>query len=281
MADILSQEEIDKLLEAIEIDDECTGLENFDNRQISLYDFKRPTIAKEELKINSALFNSVLKCLINKLNIDFNYYNSKDDFNCIHHSSDVMTFGEYLLSVTANTVFALFEYNDNKVVMNFELNKLLAFADIILGGNKRVYEYYEEKYFVVSKNTEKLIKFIFNYLIKCMNEIFEIKLKLIKVVMRPELLNIKETENSLYFGFELIYKDEEVNAFEMYGIVCIPLFNNKFLYKKKKEIKKINKKMLNLELDLNVYKSCKLNLNEFKELKEGDILELKDISYGF
>ena len=52
-----------------------------------------------------------------------------------------MTFGEYLLSVASNTIFALFEYNNDKVIMSFELNKLLAFIDIILGGNKKVYEY--------------------------------------------------------------------------------------------------------------------------------------------
>ena len=69
MADILSQEEIDALLEVVEEEDIAPdeldkASDILDNRQITLYDFKRPNrVSKEQLRSIRAIHDKMARSL--------------------------------------------------------------------------------------------------------------------------------------------------------------------------------------------------------------------------
>ncbi len=99
MADILSQEEINALLEVVEeCEESCDyrDIKNRDNRQVILYDFRRPNIvSKEELRYVKKIHDIFSMNLVEKLK-DLNI-----DTEIQLHSVDQVSFGEFLMNLEA------------------------------------------------------------------------------------------------------------------------------------------------------------------------------------
>ena len=70
MADILSQEEIDALLEVVDEDGDTSSIDVEENqqseqRQIIVYDFKRPNrVSKEQLRAIKGIHDKLASCLL-------------------------------------------------------------------------------------------------------------------------------------------------------------------------------------------------------------------------
>ncbi len=143
MADILSQEEIDALLEVVEEEDIAPDeLEKasdiLDNRQITLYDFKRPNrVSKEQLRTIRAMHDKMARGLASDIS---SLMRSIVEIQL--HSVDQMTYGEFLMSLPSPTSFNVFSMKplDGKGVI--ELNPSIAFPmiDRLLGGNGAPFE---------------------------------------------------------------------------------------------------------------------------------------------
>ncbi len=137
MAEILSQEEIDALLEVVE-DEEVTPdeLEKtpdiLEQRQITLYDFKRPNrVSKEQLRSIRALHDKMARNLASDIS---SLMRSIVEIQL--HSVDQMTYGEFLMSLPSPTSFNVFSFKplDGKGVIELNPSIVFPMIDRLLGG---------------------------------------------------------------------------------------------------------------------------------------------------
>jgi len=138
MADILSQEEIDALLEVVDDeeiapDDLEKASDILDNRQITLYDFKRPNrVSKEQLRSIRAIHDKMARSLASDIS---SLMRSIVEIQL--HSVDQMTYGEFLMSLPSPTSFNVFSLKplDGKGVIELNPSIVFPMIDRLLGGS--------------------------------------------------------------------------------------------------------------------------------------------------
>ena len=136
MADILSQEEIDALLDVVEDegdnvleDDEASLLPQ---RQVTLYDFKRPNrVSKEQLRAFRGVHDKMARSLASQISSIM-----RSIVEIQLHSVDQMTYGEFLMSLPNPTSFNVFSVKPLEGSGVIEINPSIAFPmlDRLLGG---------------------------------------------------------------------------------------------------------------------------------------------------
>ena len=136
MADILSQEEIDALLDVVEDEGEDileTGEENIlPQRQVTLYDFKRPNrVSKEQLRAFRGVHDKMARSLASQISSIM-----RSIVEIQLHSVDQMTYGEFLMSLPNPTSFNVFSMKPLEGSGVIEINPSIAFPmlDRLLGG---------------------------------------------------------------------------------------------------------------------------------------------------
>lgn len=142
MADILSQEEIDALLDVV--DDEGGDLLEeseetvFSQRQITLYDFKRPNrVSKEQLRAFRGIHDKMARSLSSQISSIM-----RSIVEIQLHSVDQMTYGEFLMSLPNPTSFNVFSMKPLEGNGVLEINPSIAFPmlDRLLGGKGEAFE---------------------------------------------------------------------------------------------------------------------------------------------
>ncbi|MDO5046016.1 flagellar motor switch protein FliM [Campylobacter sp.] len=141
MADILSQEEIDALLEVVDEDGDTSDIGSSsqeDQRQIVIYDFKRPNrVSKEQLRAIKGIHDKLARNLASQISSVM-----RSIVEIRLHSVDQMTYGEFLMSLPSPTSFNVFSIKplDGNCVL--EINPSIAFPmiDRLLGGNGEGFE---------------------------------------------------------------------------------------------------------------------------------------------
>jgi len=136
MADILSQEEIDALLDVVE-DEGDDVLEGDDDtllpqRQVTLYDFKRPNrVSKEQLRAFRGVHDKMARSLASQISSIM-----RSIVEIQLHSVDQMTYGEFLMSLPNPTSFNVFSVKPLEGSGIIEINPSIAFPmlDRLLGG---------------------------------------------------------------------------------------------------------------------------------------------------
>ena len=107
MAEILSQEEIDALLEVVDENDSGIGTRNKeekDERNIVVYDFKRPNrVSKEQLRSIKGIHDKLARNLASQISSIM-----RSIVEIKLHSVDQMTYGEFLMSLPSPTSFNVF-----------------------------------------------------------------------------------------------------------------------------------------------------------------------------
>ncbi|WP_331775342.1 flagellar motor switch protein FliM [Sulfurospirillum sp. 1612] len=135
MADILSQEEIDALLEVVDGDSEETPdsyEESPEERHIILYDFKRPNrVSKEQLRAVKGIHDKMARNLAAQVSSIM-----RSIVEIQLHSVDQMTYGEFLMSLPIPTSFNVFSIKPLDGSCAIEINPSIAFPmiDRLLGG---------------------------------------------------------------------------------------------------------------------------------------------------
>ena len=136
MADILSQEEIDALLDVVEDegDDvlESGSDELLPQRQVTLYDFKRPNrVSKEQLRAFRGVHDKMARSLASQISSIM-----RSIVEIQLHSVDQMTYGEFLMSLPNPTSFNVFSIKPLEGSGVIEINPSIAFPmlDRLLGG---------------------------------------------------------------------------------------------------------------------------------------------------
>ncbi|HEX5670888.1 MAG TPA: flagellar motor switch protein FliM, partial [Sulfuricurvum sp.] len=145
MADILSQEEIDALLDVVDDDGDVGGLEVEDDssyssshRQITLYDFKRPNrVSKEQLRAFRGIHDKMARSISSQISAIM-----RSIVEIQLHSVDQMTYGEFLMSLPNPTSFNVFSMKPLEGNGVLEINPSIAFPmlDRILGGRGEPFE---------------------------------------------------------------------------------------------------------------------------------------------
>lgn len=142
MADILSQEEIDALLDVVD-DEGDSALEAgedvlFSQRQITLYDFKRPNrVSKEQLRAFRGIHDKMARSIASQISAIM-----RSIVEIQLHSVDQMTYGEFLMSLPNPTSFNVFSMKPLEGNGVLEINPSIAFPmlDRILGGKGEPFE---------------------------------------------------------------------------------------------------------------------------------------------
>ena len=136
MADILSQEEIDALLDVVEEDGDDvfeSGEENLlPQRQVTLYDFKRQNrVSKEQLRAFKGVHDKMSRSLASQISSIM-----RSIVEIQLHSVDQMTYGEFLMSLPNPTSFNVFSVKPLEGSGIIEINPSIAFPmlDRLLGG---------------------------------------------------------------------------------------------------------------------------------------------------
>lgn len=142
MADILSQEEIDALLDVVddEGDDALEETEEalYPQRQITLYDFKRPNrVSKEQLRAFRGIHDKMARSLSSQISAIM-----RSIVEIQLHSVDQMTYGEFLMSLPNPTSFNVFSMKPLEGNGVLEINPSIAFPmlDRLLGGKGEPFE---------------------------------------------------------------------------------------------------------------------------------------------
>ena len=173
MADILSQEEIDALLEVV--DDEGTEPETLERptaiqqRQVTLYDFKRPNrVSKEQLRAFRGIHDKMARSLSSQISAIM-----RSIVEIQLHSVDQMTYGEFLMSLPSPTSFNVFSMKPLDGTGVLEINPSIAFPmiDRLLGGKGDPYE--------------------------STREFSDIELNLLDTILRQMMQNLKGTSSTI------------------------------------------------------------------------------------
>jgi len=141
MADILSQEEIDALLEVVdeEADSVDTNIPSHaEERQVILYDFKRPNrVSKEQLRAVKGIHDKMARNLASQVSSIM-----RSIVEIQLHSVDQMTYGEFLMSLPIPTSFNVFSIKPLDGSCVIEINPSIAFPmiDRLLGGSGESFE---------------------------------------------------------------------------------------------------------------------------------------------
>ncbi len=142
MADILSQEEIDALLDVVDESDEeieeSPQESLFAQRQITLYDFKRPNrVSKEQLRAFRGIHDKMARSLSSQISSIM-----RSIVEIQLHSVDQMTYGEFLMSLPNPTSFNVFSFKPLEGNGILELNPSIAYPmlDRLLGGKGDPFE---------------------------------------------------------------------------------------------------------------------------------------------
>jgi len=143
MAELLSQEEIDALLEVVQ--DENVAPEELEKssdileqRQVVLYDFKRPNrVSKEQLRSLRAIHDKMARNLASDISALM-----RSIVEVQLHSVDQMTYGEFLMSLPSPTSFNVFSLKplDGKGVIEINPSIVFPMLDRLLGGDGSSYE---------------------------------------------------------------------------------------------------------------------------------------------
>jgi flagellar motor switch protein FliM len=143
VADILSQEEIDALLEAVDEDETTpdrllTKEKRVEQRQVTLYDFKRPNrVSKEQLRAFRSIHDKMVRSLSSQISSVM-----RSIVEIQLHSVDQMTYGEFLMSLPSPTSFNVFSMKPLEGSGVLEINSAIAFpmVDRLLGGKGEAYD---------------------------------------------------------------------------------------------------------------------------------------------
>ncbi len=220
MADILSQNEIDALLDGGGDEENNEEVEGADeSERIMLYDFKRPNrVSKEQLRAIKAIHDKMSRNLASHISTVM-----RSIIEIQLQSVDQMTYGEFLMSLPSPTSFNIFSLKplDGSAVL--EINPSIAFPmlDRLLGGRGESYDGERELTDIELNLMETILKLIMSKLKDSWSGITEIypiieskesSPNVVQIVAQNEIvimivleITIGETSGMINLAYPVIY----------------------------------------------------------------------------
>ncbi|HEC1774212.1 flagellar motor switch protein FliM [Campylobacter sp. LMG 7929] len=288
MAEILSQEEIDALLEVVDDDsDESTAsskLEELeDKRDIVVYDFKRPNrVSKEQLRSIKGIHDKLARNLASQISSMM-----RSIVEIKLHSVDQMTYGEFLMSLPSPTSFNVFSIKplDGNCVL--EINPSIAFPmiDRLLGGQGESFDTLRELTEIELNLLDSILRIIMQRLKESWMNVTEIYPSVEAKESSPNVVQIvSQNEIVIMVVMEIIIGNSSGMVNICYPVVHLEsilsrLANRDIMMGETSAKKSRNKELKTLIGRAEVIYEAMLgktfiNVNEFLDLKQGDILKL-------
>ncbi len=288
MAEILSQDEIDALLDVVEDEDvnpeEISKTSDIlEQRQITLYDFKRPNrVSKEQLRSIRAIHDKMARNLASKIS---SLMRSIVEIQL--HSVDQMTYGEFLMSLPSPTSFNVFSIKplDGKGVIEINPSIVFPMIDRLLGGPGIPFDTDREFTDIELNLLDQILKVI----IANMKEIWSPVIDIYPVIeakeSSPNVVQIvAQNEIVIMVVMEIIIGQTSGMMNICYPVISIEsllprLASRDLMFSEKNSRKSRNKELkallrgAKMELEA-VLGYAKLNMKEILDLQEGDIIKL-------
>lgn len=287
MADILSQEEIDALLDVVD-DEGDVALESedetlFPQRQITLYDFKRPNrVSKEQLRAFRGIHDKMARSIASQISAIM-----RSIVEIQLHSVDQMTYGEFLMSLPNPTSFNVFSMKPLEGNGVLEINPSIAFPmlDRILGGKGEPFEANREFSDIELSLFETILRVMMGTLREAWGPVTDLYPQIESKESSPNVVQIvAQNEIVVMVVMEIIIGHSSGMMNICYPVIALepvlPKLASRDLMLNEMSSKKSRNQELqvllggahvNLEVNLG---SAELTLQELLEIKEGDILRL-------
>ncbi|HEG2581565.1 TPA: flagellar motor switch protein FliM [Campylobacter lari] len=288
MAEILSQEEIDALLEVVDDDSDesaaSSKLEELeDKRDIVVYDFKRPNrVSKEQLRSIKGIHDKLARNLASQISSMM-----RSIVEIKLHSVDQMTYGEFLMSLPSPTSFNVFSIKplDGNCVL--EINPSIAFPmiDRLLGGQGESFDALRELTEIELNLLDSILRIIMQRLKESWMNVTEIYPSVEAKESSPNVVQIvSQNEIVIMVVMEIIIGNSSGMVNICYPVVHLEsilsrLANRDIMMGETSAKKSRNKELKTLIGRAEVIYEAMLgktfiNVNEFLDLKQGDILKL-------
>lgn len=288
MAEILSQDEVDLLLNAVsdgEAASEAAGSTSESGASLSTYDFRRPErVSKEQLKGLQSLFEAFSRelgvvlppFLRTVVRIDLS-------------SIDQLTYDEFILSVARPTALSVIDMAPLEGSAVLELNPGMVFpiVDRVLGGRGTALSSPRELTEIEERIINRIVLMILDSWKRAWEQLIDFSMSVVNQESDPLIVQIVPgSEMVILVGYE-IYIGETVGSMQM----CIPLlvlnpildqismrsdFQRKLSPKVLEETRKvITQNLMRSEVDVEpVLGSVRLTLNDLACLQVGDVIPL-------
>ena len=284
MADILSQEEIDALLDVVDDSEEVTPKDNNEKqREISLYDFKRPNrVSKEQLRSIKSIHDKLARNLASQISAVLRTIIEID-----LQSVDQMTYGEFLMSIPSPTSFNIFSLKplDGDAVLEINPSIVFPMLDRLLGGDGKVYNIDRELTDIELNLLDTILRMITQKLKESWENVMEfypsIEAKetspnVVQIVAQNEIviiivleITIGETSGMINIAYPVIFLESILSKMSSRDIIISESNAKKT---KNKELKELVKRA---DIDAEVILGdTTLSLKEILDLEKGSIIRL-------
>ena len=287
MADILSQEEIDALLEVVDDDDASESIgeksKKEEQQQVIIYDFKRPNrVSKEQLRAIKGIHDKLARNLASQISSVM-----RSIVEIRLHSVDQMTYGEFLMSLPSPTSFNVFSIKplDGNCVL--EINPSIAFPmiDRLLGGNGEGFETSRELTDIEVNLLDAILRMMMQRLKESWSMITDMYPNVEAKESSPNVVEIvSQNEIVIMVVMEIIVGNSSGMINICYPVIYLEpilsrLANRDIMLGETSAKKSRNKELKTLIGRAEVLYEAILgksivSVNEFLNLKEGDILRL-------
>ncbi len=223
MAEILTQQEIDALLNSVSTNqpEEAEGAIpdlalSSSKKRISLYDFKRPNrISKDQLRTLRNLHEKLARNMSSSLSA---YLRVITDVTLI--SVDQMTYGEFLMSLPDPTSFNIvsMEPLEGNCVLEFNPSLVFPIIDKLLGGIGVPIQKLRQMTEIEQSVIESVILLLMNDIVEMWRPIIELRIRLETAETSPHVIQIVSTNEVV------ILVCFEIKLGEISGIMnlCMP-----------------------------------------------------------
>ncbi len=283
MADILSQDEIDALMGVVDDNEGEEASEETHERQIMLYDFKRPNrVSKEQLRAIRGIHDKIARNLASEMSTTL-----RSIIEIQLQAVDQMTYGEFLMSLPSPTSFNVFSMRPLEGTSVLEINPSIVFPmiDRLLGGRGEVYDTERELSDIEMTLLDNILKVIMSKLKDAWNPIVEMlpvieskesSPNVIQIVAQNEIvimvvleITIGETSGMINIAYPVIYLESILSRLASKDIMIGERSTKKSRAAELKELVKradiVNEAILG---------KTQLSIKKILELQKGDVLRL-------
>ncbi len=288
MADILSQDEIDALMDVVdEVEnvEEATAKALKDDRQISLYDFKRPNrVSKEQLRAIRGIHDKVARNLASEMSTTL-----RSIIEISLQSVDQMTYGEFLMSLPNPTSFNIFSMKplDGSAILEINPSILFPMVDRLLGGKGESYNIERELTDIELNLLDNILRIVMSKLREAWEPIIKIAPVVESKESSPNVVQIV-AQNEIVIMIVLEITVGETNGMInlAYPVIHLESILSKLASKDIMHGERNTKKSRNTELKALINRAdilleailgtTNLSLKKILELKKGDVIKLRE-----
>ncbi len=283
MADILSQDEIDALMGIVDDNEGADETQESHERQIMLYDFKRPNrVSKEQLRAIRGIHDKMARNLASEMSATL-----RSIIEIQLQSVDQMTYGEFLMSLPSPTSFNVFSIRplDGSAVLEINPSIVFPMIDRLLGGKGEQYDTERELSDIEITLLDNILKVMMAKLKESWAPIFELvpiieskesSPNVIQIVAQNEIvvmvvleITIGETSGMINLAYPVIHLESILSRLASKDIMIGERSAKKSRANELKELLKradiVNEGILG---------STHLSIKKILELEIGDVIKL-------